>query len=112
MVMAVAQTRGAPAKPRPVSKVLLSCNARLAFFSKLPAAEVGGCSFCLEPQFLDDRPPFLSISPLQGAECFGRLLLVGEKLIPEIGDSRAHRLVDQCVYDRRIEFANDVPGRA
>jgi hypothetical protein len=68
-------------------------------------------SLCFDPQFLDDRPPFLNIGLLLGAEAFRRLL-GARKEIPKIGKPRMHRRIAQCFHGRRAEFADDVLRRA
>jgi hypothetical protein len=42
-------------------------------------------SFRLDPELLDDRPPFFCIGFLQGAECLWRLLFARENILAEIG---------------------------
>src|SRR5271154_5347608 len=71
--------------------------------------------FCLprlNPQLLDDRPPFLGIGLHQRAERL-RCLLAGRKnLAPEFDDSRAHRWIGQRLNGGSIEPADYFPWRS
>src|SRR5271168_3442861 len=67
-------------------------------------------SFRLDPQLLDDRPPFLGIGLLQGGEHLRRLSLSRKNLQPEIDEPRAHSRVGR--HSCRIELTDDVLRRA
>ena len=57
-----------------------------------PTTAVAGL-FRLDPQRLDDRPPFLRISLYKRAERLRCLLLARENLQPEIAEPRSHRRI-------------------
>jgi hypothetical protein len=67
-------------------------------------------SLGFDPQFLDDRPPFLGIGFPEGIRRFRGLALARIDLRAKIGQPRAHRLICQRLHGRRIELANNVPA--
>jgi hypothetical protein len=67
---------------------------------------------CRYPKFLDDRPPFLGASLHHRAKRLQCVLLARENFNPEIGEARSHHWIGKCLHGRRIEFADDVLGRA
>ena len=69
-------------------------------------------SFGLDPQLLDERPPFLGIGLHQRAERFRRLLFAGKNLQSEIGETRSQGRIGQRFHGRRIELGDRVVRRA
>src|SRR6266481_3352079 len=70
---------------------------------------LGRCgSLRLDPQFLDDRPPPLGIGLHKRAECLRCLSLARKNFHSEIGETRSHRRIGQCLDGSRIELAYDV----
>ena len=69
-------------------------------------------SFRLDPKLLDDRPPSLGISLLQGFERLRRLSVARDNFQPEIGKTSAHTRNGQGLYDRTIEVADNIVRRA
>jgi len=60
------------------------CRVRVVITEDDPPA-----SFGLDPELLDERPPFLDLGLLQCAERLWRLSLARENLQPEIGKPRS-----------------------
>jgi hypothetical protein len=59
----------------------------------------------VDPELLDDRPPFLGISLHQRAKHLRRLPLARDNLKPEIGEARPHRWIGQCLDGPRLGAA-------
>ena len=75
---------------------------------------LGQCGILLrlDPQLLDDRPPFCGIRLHQPVKRLRCLSVARENLLPEIGELRSYGCIGQCPHNRRIEFGDDVSWRA
>src|SRR5215831_10447189 len=69
-------------------------------------------SLALDASRLDDGPPFLDFSSVNGSKPFRRLLLGRRNSPALIGDPPTYRRIGQCVHDSNIELGDDVPRRA
>src|SRR5215467_3969019 len=68
--------------------------------------------FRLDPQLLDDQPPFLGVGLHERAERLWRLPLARKNLQPQSGKARSNCRIGQRFYGRRIKLADDVLRRA
>src|SRR5437764_8655713 len=64
-----------------------------------------------DPRRLDDRPPFLDLGLVEGAEGLGPLLIARENILAEIVQARAHGRVRKRIHDRSVEFDDDLLRR-
>src|SRR5262252_1019700 len=64
-------------------------------------------SLGFDPQFLDDRPPFLGIGFPEGIQRF-RGLALARLGMAKLGPPRAQPLICKCFHKRRIELADDL----
>jgi adenylate cyclase len=71
----------------------------------------GASSFRLDPEFLDERPPFLDLGLLECGERFRRPLFAWENLIPDIGKPRWHRRIGQSLDGGRVQPVDYLLGR-
>src|SRR5262245_24977288 len=69
-------------------------------------------SFRLDAGLLDDRPPFLDLSLLEGSQSLRRLLLARHNLVTKVHEPLAGRWIRQSLDNRRVELADDVLRRA
>jgi hypothetical protein len=69
-------------------------------------------SLYLNPELLDDRPPFLGISFLERTQCLGCLSLPRENLRTYFGKPRLYRRLGKSFYDRGVELADDILRRS
>ena len=65
--------------------------------------EYSAHSFRLDVRPLDYRPPFLRLGPVKGVKRLRRLLVTGEYLLANVGQSLTHGRVGKRVYDCGIE---------
>src|SRR5437588_10025080 len=61
---------------------------------------------------LDDGPPLLDLSALQGGERLRRLLRAWLDLIGKLDQARAHLGLGEDAHHRGIELGDDLSGRA
>ena len=73
---------------------------------------VSASSFRLDPELLNERPPFLGIGLHQRPERLWRLSLVRKNVVSETGDPGSHRRIGQRSHSRRIELGDNVLRRA
>src|SRR5215467_94264 len=85
---------------------------RLRAITGLAKPELTRSSFRVDPELLDDRPPFLGIGLHQSAERLRGLPLARKNVVSESDETRPHRWIGQCLDGRRIELADDVLRRA
>jgi hypothetical protein len=64
--------------------------------------------FRLDPELLDDWPPFLDFGLLIGGKRLGRLLVAGKNLKREVGKAGAYRRIGQGSHGSGIEFRYDI----
>src|SRR5215471_4661585 len=61
---------------------------------------------------LDDRPPFLDLGPLVGAECFRRELLRWRDHLAQTDETLAHGRVVQRLDNGGVQLCDDVLWRS
>jgi hypothetical protein len=66
---------------------------------------------CLDPELLDERPPFFDIGLLQCVESFRCLSLTWENICSNFNVSRTHCRIGQCLHGRSIEPGDDLLRR-
>ena len=64
--------------------------------------------FRLDPELLDERPPFLGIGFHKRAERLRCLWLARENVRSEIDQPRSHYGIGQCLHGRRVEFSDNL----
>src|SRR5271170_7428289 len=70
-----------------------------------------GALLALDPQLLDDPPPFFCIGLHKRTEGLRCLSLARENLHSELNELRLDRWIGQCLHGRRIELVDYVPWR-
>src|SRR5215471_18211516 len=90
----------------------------MSWRSNLPAHEVrasgGGAtrrSLRLDVRCLDDRPPLLDFGLLLRGKRLRRLFLARPDFLTHVDEPLSYRRIGQGLYDRRVELADDIPGR-
>src|SRR6516162_8513195 len=94
------------------SSTFAGARGEISWNGRLLEGGPAAWSLSLYARRLDNRPPFLDFSSVNGAERFRRLLLGRRNFHALIGDSPTYRRVGQCVHDSNIELGDDVPRRA
>ena len=67
---------------------------------------------CLNACRFDDRPPPLDLRPLQGPKRLRCELLRWQKLLPELDEPLADRLIGERIADGAVELDDNIRGRA
>src|SRR6516162_9979132 len=78
----------------------------------IPFGCIGHGLVSSDPRSLDDRPPFLDLCALVGAERLRGELIGRWNDLAELDEVLAHGRVMQGIYNRRVEPAGAIAGRA
>src|SRR5215470_5959693 len=83
----------------------------ISFGSEVPDQKSAGRSLRLDVCRLDDRPPLLDFSLLLRGKRLRRLFLARPDFLTHVDEPPPYRRIGQGLYDRRVELADDIPGR-